>query len=200
MSTGTDVFLIQLSHTASTMKTAVIFIFCVTSSALGFSLQDGSAGRRDFLSSVGGALTGAAVVAPSNALVRGSAPQGTALGKVDKNSAVGKEIESWNSLIKSFKNNRLDGGLDASKLNEPSIPFTEFGEKLKNGEVTLVEFMAPNGDVAYATIKTGKGKGKNAKTKRIRYVDEAGHGGILRVVLPRFRLEQISVVIMRCAF
>jgi len=94
------------------------------------------------------------LVAPANALVKGSPPQGTALRKIDKNSAVGKEIESWNSLIYNFKNNRLDGGLDAPTLKEPSIPFTEFGEKLKNGEVTFVEFMALNGDVAYATLET----------------------------------------------
>jgi hypothetical protein len=30
------------------------------------------------------------------------------------------------------------GGLDASKLNEPSVHFAEFGEKLKNGEVAFV--------------------------------------------------------------
>ena len=141
--------------------------FLVLGSTAAFSPKD--SGRRDFLASaVGGVLTAATVVAPAQAVVKGSAPQGTALGKIDKKSAVGKEIESWNSLIYNFKNNRIDGGLDASKLNEPSIPFTEFGEKLKNGEVTFVEFMAPNGDVAYATIKTGmKGKGK-ASTKRIR--------------------------------
>ena len=39
---------------------------------------------------------------------------------------------------------------------------------MKNGEVTFVEFMAPNGDVAYATVKTGaKGK-KGSATKRLR--------------------------------
>ena len=44
-------------------------------------------------------------------------------------------------------------GLDASSLNEPSIPYAEFNEKLKNGRVELVEFLAPNGDVAYVTLK-----------------------------------------------
>eukprot|EP00977_Amphora_coffeiformis_P014600 scaffold4097_cov166-Amphora_coffeaeformis.AAC.57 len=155
------------------MKTTTVLVLYLTASVIGFSPQDVSSCRRDFLSSsVAGVLTTVTVVAPANAVVKGSAPQGTALGKIDKNSAVGKEIESWNSLIYNFKNNRLDGGLDASKLKEPSIPFTEFGEKLKNGEVTFVEFMAPNGDVAYATIKTGDSKNKkNPKTKRIRSIE-----------------------------
>ena len=71
-------------------------------------------------------------------------------------------------MIYNFKNYRLDGGLDASTLKEPNIPFTEFGEKLKNGQVTLVEFLAPNGDVAYATIRKGKGDNKKGSTERLR--------------------------------
>ena len=46
------------------------------------------------------------------------------------NSVVGREIRSFNGLIYSFKNTALDGGLDASKLNEPSIPFIEFGKSV----------------------------------------------------------------------
>jgi hypothetical protein len=42
----------------------------------------------------------------------------------------------------------LSGGLDASTLKEESIPFIEFGEKMKDGKVEFVEFMAPSGDVA----------------------------------------------------
>jgi hypothetical protein len=77
----------------------------------------------------------------------------------DPNSVVGREIRSFNDLVNNFKNTALDGGLDASKLNEPSIPFIEFGERMKKGEVEFVEFIAPNGDVAYATFKKGKPKG-----------------------------------------
>lgn len=84
----------------------------------------------------------------------------------DPNSVVGREIQSFNSLIYNFKNTALNGGLDASKLNEPSIPFTEFGEKMKNGDVTFVEFIAPYGDVAYASIKSGK-DGKDVTRIRI---------------------------------
>lgn len=132
--------------------------------------NDASTARRDFLASIS-TLTTTAIVAPeaANAIVKGTSPQGAfILGKIDKNSAVGKEIESFDSLIRNFKNNRLDGGLDASTLKEPSIPFVEFGEKMKNGEVTFVEFFAPNGDVAYATIKDPAAKKGKSSTKRIR--------------------------------
>lgn len=149
------------------MKTCALVLACLAPAAA-FSPQN--TGRRDFLASaVGGIVTATTVAAPSaQAVVKGSAPQGTALGKIDKKSPVGKEIESWNSLIYNFKNNRLDGGLDAKTLKEPSISFTEFGEKLKNGEVTFVEFLAPNGDVAYATVKKSKNAKGKGSTERLR--------------------------------
>ena len=70
-----------------------------------------------------------------------------------KDSVVQREINTFNSLIYNFKNSALDGGLDASTLKEPSISFVEFGEAMKKGQVTFVEFMAPSGLVAYATLK-----------------------------------------------
>ena len=78
------------------MKTATsALVLACLGSAVAFSPQD--AGRRDFLASaVGGIVTAATVATPAaHAVVKGSAPQGTALGKIDKKSAVGKEIESW---------------------------------------------------------------------------------------------------------
>jgi len=53
---------------------------------------------------------------------------------------------------------RGGGGLDASTLNEPSIPYKDFLEKLTAGDVTFVEFMAPNGNRAYATLKVKEGE------------------------------------------
>eukprot|EP00578_Thalassiosira_sp_NH16_P008339 CAMPEP_0181113574 /NCGR_PEP_ID=MMETSP1071-20121207/20420_1 /TAXON_ID=35127 /ORGANISM="Thalassiosira sp., Strain NH16" /LENGTH=192 /DNA_ID=CAMNT_0023197621 /DNA_START=32 /DNA_END=610 /DNA_ORIENTATION=+ len=116
--------------------------------------------RRSVL--IGGAasiLAGVVVGSPS------SASAGTyKLG--DKSSVVGREIRSFEGLIYSFKNTALDGGLDASKIKEPSVPFIEFGEKMKNGEVAFVEFFAPSGEVAYATFKDPK-SGKEADPIRI---------------------------------
>jgi hypothetical protein len=47
-------------------------------------------------------------------------------------------------------------GLKASDLNEDSIPYVDFVAKLKYGEIQYVEFLAPDGDVAYATFQDGK--------------------------------------------
>ena len=61
----------------------------------------------------------------------------------------------FNGLIYNYRGGQF-GGLDGSTLSEPSIPFLEFGEKLKNGDVAFVEFLAPDGDIAYATFKPTK--------------------------------------------
>jgi len=39
-------------------------------------------------------------------------------------------------------------------IKEASIPYSEFLEKLESGQVLSVEFLAPNGDAAYATLKS----------------------------------------------
>lgn len=67
------------------------------------------------------------------------------------------EIEwtAFNGLIFNYRGGQY-GGLDGSTLTEPSVPFREFGERLKNDEVAFVEFMAPDGDKAYVTFKPTK--------------------------------------------
>jgi hypothetical protein len=77
----------------------------------------------------------------------------SARGLGSKDSVVQREINTFNSLIYNFNNTALDGGLDASTLNEPSISFVDFGEAMKKGEVKFVEFMAPSGLIAYVTLK-----------------------------------------------
>ena len=61
----------------------------------------------------------------ASAITYPAAEGGYKLGSPD--SVVGREIRSFNGLIYNFKNTALDGGLDASKLDEPSVPFIEFG-------------------------------------------------------------------------
>jgi hypothetical protein len=56
----------------------------------------------------------------------------TGLG--NKDSVVEREKNTFAALINEFKNTDKLGGLDAKTLNEPSIPFLEFGEKMKKGE------------------------------------------------------------------
>jgi hypothetical protein len=68
-------------------------------------------------------------------------------------------VTAFNGLASNYRGGEFDG-LDASTLNEPSVPYVEFCEKLKAGEVTFVEFMAPDGDSAYATFKPKEGESK----------------------------------------
>jgi len=67
-------------------------------------------------------------------------------------------ITPFNGLIFNYRNSDSYGGLDASTLNEPSVPFKEFAERLGKGEVQFVEFLAPHGDAAYVTFKGSEGK------------------------------------------
>jgi hypothetical protein len=127
-----------------TSAVATVLLFASPTSSL--SLSRGGSTRRAWLA--GGAsavIAGIAASAPTEA-----APLGAG-------TPVGREIDAFISLVYNFKNADLSGGLDASTLTEASIPFTEFGQKMKDGQVTFVEFMAPSGDVAYATIKGGNG-------------------------------------------
>jgi hypothetical protein len=126
-----------------------------TTDALSTNSNTGGADRRSFL--VGGAAAALAAATTQSPQPAEAAALSWKLG--DPNSVVGREIRSFNDLVYNFKNTALDGGLDASTLNEPSIPFIQFGERMKNGEVEFVEFIAPNGDVAYATFKKGNPKG-----------------------------------------
>ena len=115
-------------------------------SASGLSVQPkGTTSRRAMLTGGAAALVAGVAASPAPA---DAAPLGAG-------TPVGREIDTFLSLIYNFKNTDLAGGLDASKLNEESISFIDFGEKMKNGDVTFVEFMAPSGDVAYATFKAG---------------------------------------------
>ena len=139
------------------LSTAFLSAFII-SSAAAFSVEKpATTDRRALL--LGGAaaiFTGAAAIAePAQAIIYPAAEGGYKLG--DANSVVGREIRSFNSLVYNFKNSALDGGLDASKIGEPSVSFVEFGEAMKNKEVAFVEFYAPFGEVAYATFKAKDG-------------------------------------------
>jgi hypothetical protein len=64
----------------------------------------------------------------------------------------GTSINAFNGLTFNYRGNDFNG-LDAKDVDEPSISYSDFVAKLKAGEVTYVEFYAPDGDVAYATLK-----------------------------------------------
>ena len=47
-------------------------------------------------------------------------------------------------------------------IKEPSISYSDFLAKLNSDQVSFVEFLAPNGDVAYATFKQSSLDGVNS--------------------------------------
>jgi len=73
----------------------------------------------------------------------------------------GVKLTPFNSLAFNYR----EGGspaLDAASLDEPSVPYAEFLEKLDADQVEFVKFLAPNGDAAYATFKaTAEGESKS---------------------------------------
>ena len=78
-------------------------------------------------------------------------------------------VTPFNSLMFQYRGSESANGgvLKSSDIDEPTISYTEFCEKLKTGDVKFVEFMAPDGDAAYATIEGLEkpirvGEGKNS--------------------------------------
>jgi len=144
------------------MKLSILAVSLLAGTASAFSVDkpkiaSPQTNRRSMLVNGAAALfTGAAVLPQAaSALNYPAAKGGYKLGSLD--SVVGREIRSFNGLIYNFKNTALDGGLDASKIDEPSVPFIEFGEAMAANEVAFVEFLAPFGEKAYVTFKPKKG-------------------------------------------
>ena len=84
----------------------------------------------------------------------------TTAGSSSANADTGAEVRGigvtpFNSLIFQYRGSEY-GGLTADEIDEPSIPYKDFIGRLKAGEVEFVEFMAPDRDAAYATLKQGK--------------------------------------------
>ena len=126
---------------STALATALLF----ASRASSLSLNGEGSTRQAWLAAGASAVIAGIAASPP----AGAAPLGAG-------TPVGREINTFISLVYNFKNTDLSGGLDASTLTEESIPFTDFGQKMKDGQVTFVEFMAPSGDIAYATIKGNK--------------------------------------------
>lgn len=69
----------------------------------------------------------------------------------------GTQVNAFNGLIFNYRGNEF-GGLKASDIDEPSVSYADFMGKLKEGKVQFVEFVAPDGDKAYATFLGDDGK------------------------------------------
>ena len=94
---------------------------------------------------------------------------GTRSAHADTGAVVrGTPVNAFNGLTFQYRGSDFDG-LRATDVPEPSISYREFCELLKTpGGVTLVEFMAPDGDVAYATLTTKDAGDAAAASRRIR--------------------------------
>jgi hypothetical protein len=55
-----------------------------------------------------------------------------------------------------YRGNDFSGLKVEDLVDEPSISYQDFVERLKKGDVTYVEFLAPYGDAAYATLAGSK--------------------------------------------
>jgi len=96
--------------------------------------------RRAFFESMAGGLVASACMASP------------AKAEQDPEFRQGNQVTAFNGLAYNYRGGEF-GGLDASSIDEPTVSYKEFNEKLKAGEVAFVEFLAPDGDVAYATFK-----------------------------------------------
>jgi hypothetical protein len=126
-----------------TMKCCSALITVLVGSASAFSQSSEQMSRRNAL------LSGIA-----NCLLSGL-PTVASAGETRQ----GIELTPFNSLAFQYRNSQ-NGGLDGSTIAEPSIPYSDFLDKLSTGGVEFVEFLAPDGDVAYATLKATEGGAK----------------------------------------
>ena len=123
----------------------ITVLAALVGSASAFSQSSEQMSRRNALLSGAAAAASAALLGP-NVASAGETRQGV-------------ELTPFNSLAFQYRNSQ-NGGLDGSTIAEPSIPYSDFLDKLSTGGVEFVEFLAPDGDVAYATLKATEGGAK----------------------------------------
>ena len=118
----------------------------------GPSPAGGAIGRRSAMSTAAASLLVGALALPA-----GPAPA------LAGETRQGIDLTPFNSLSFQYRGSDF-GGLDGSSVEEPTITYKDFLERLGKGEVEFVEFIAPDGDVAYATLKApatgGEGQGE----------------------------------------
>ncbi|KAL7522572.1 hypothetical protein ACHAWX_007270 [Stephanocyclus meneghinianus] len=86
---------------------------------------------------------------------------GVARAEAETMERGGVKLTPFNSL--SF-NYRGGSSPTTGTLEEPSISYSDFLSKLNSDQVTFVQFLAPNGDVAYATFKQSSADGETSSS------------------------------------
>jgi hypothetical protein len=113
--------------------------------------------RRSFL--VGGVLS-----AITTALLVPTLP--AAFAEQELETRQGIKVTAFNGLAFDYRGGDFNG-LDSATLGEgvPSVSYAEFNERMKAGQVEFVEFLAPDGDVAYVTFKSSTSTSTSASTE-----------------------------------
>ncbi|KAL7527516.1 hypothetical protein ACHAXR_001996 [Thalassiosira sp. AJA248-18] len=113
-----------------------------------------------FLTTAVAATAGASVLFPSEAFA-----------EAETLERGGVKLTPFNSLAFNYRGGESPT-IDPSAIGEDSIPYSDFLDKLNSDQVEFVEFLAPNGDAAYATFKSSSGEGetsnKSSNNKPIR--------------------------------
>eukprot|EP00816_Leptocylindrus_hargravesii_P010549 CAMPEP_0196804640 /NCGR_PEP_ID=MMETSP1362-20130617/4298_1 /TAXON_ID=163516 /ORGANISM="Leptocylindrus danicus, Strain CCMP1856" /LENGTH=185 /DNA_ID=CAMNT_0042177081 /DNA_START=36 /DNA_END=593 /DNA_ORIENTATION=- len=68
-----------------------------------------------------------------------------------------RNLNAFNTLPFAYRKSEF-GGLKASDIEGDSISYADFLKAIDSGEVLFVEFLAPDGDVAFATLKGKEGE------------------------------------------
>jgi len=114
--------------------TNFLLTFLLVDAALALSTQSS---RREFFSSFTAGVTAF----------------GLSVSQVSAEEPDTRDLNAFNTLNFNYRRNDFNG-LKASDLDEESISYADFLAKMDGGEVKFVEFYAPDGDVAYATLET----------------------------------------------
>jgi hypothetical protein len=136
------------------MNSNTLTVFRVLLIAAILAVSHGLAPRSSSSSSTTNPNTRRAFIASSSAAAVVSSFWGLsgANAAQEKEYRQGIEVNAFNGLIFNYRGGDFNG-LDATAVNEPSVSYAEFNERLKSSQVASVEFLAPDGDVAYVTFK-----------------------------------------------
>eukprot|EP00585_Thalassiosira_rotula_P006602 CAMPEP_0196133748 /NCGR_PEP_ID=MMETSP0910-20130528/2841_1 /TAXON_ID=49265 /ORGANISM="Thalassiosira rotula, Strain GSO102" /LENGTH=222 /DNA_ID=CAMNT_0041393499 /DNA_START=105 /DNA_END=773 /DNA_ORIENTATION=- len=140
LATSSNGFTTPTSMNRATATTATTTVTCATPNNNEGEEGNAAISRRSILSSLLTATAVTTIGASSAFAVDETMERG------------GVKLTPFNSLAFNYREGESPT-VDPNAIDEVSIPYAEFLEKLAADEVTFVEFLAPNGDKAYATFK-----------------------------------------------
>lgn len=133
-------------------------------------IADDQSTRRSVLSSL--LTTAVAATVGASSVVYGPSE---AFAEAETLERGGVKLTPFNSLAFNYRGGESPT-VDATSIDEVSISYAEFLDKLNSDQVTFVEFLAPNGDAAYATLKSSGTEGDGSDTKSTNKPVRIGEG------------------------